>query len=200
MRQSTPVGIGDPRRRPRLADNKRQLAELVEAFAPGLQDRLGVGPVSGGQLLVSWSHHGRRHEAAFAALAGVSPVPASSGRTHRHRLNRGGDRHLNRALHDIVLTRWRMSPAPTPALLPAGRKADPTPRSAAHSSATPPANSSGCSTPQSPIDKHRSVLRETDQNHSSKGINAFCQILIVRSVSLGLRRGGTGPGDLSGRP
>lgn len=94
-----------------LADNKRQLAELVEAFAPGLQDRLGVGPVSGGQLIVSWSHHGRcRHEAAFAALAGVSPVPASSGRIHRHRLNRGGDRHLNRALHDIVLTRWPMCP------------------------------------------------------------------------------------------
>ncbi|ANS32254.1 hypothetical protein R1CP_38780 (plasmid) [Rhodococcus opacus] len=83
-----------------LADNKRQLSELVEAFAPGLQDKLGVGPVSGGQLIVSWSYHGRcRHEAAFAALAGVSPVPASSGRTHRHRLNRGGDRQLNRALH-----------------------------------------------------------------------------------------------------
>jgi transposase len=94
-----------------LADNKRQLAELVDEFAPGLQDRLGVGPVSGGQLIVSWSHRGRcRHEAAFAALAGVSPVPANSGRTHRHRLNRGGDRHLNRALHDIVLTRWRMCP------------------------------------------------------------------------------------------
>ncbi|MDV3218950.1 IS110 family transposase [Mycobacterium avium] len=94
-----------------LADNKRQLTELVEVFAPGLQDRLGVGPVSGGQLIVSWSHQRRcRNEAAFAALAGVSPVPASSGRTHRHRLNRGGDRQLNRALHDIVLTRWRMCP------------------------------------------------------------------------------------------
>lgn len=94
-----------------LADNKRQLAELVEASAPGLQDGLGVGPVSGGQLIAFWSHHGRsRHEAAFATLAGASPVPASSGRTHRHRFNRGGDRHLNRALHDIVLTRWRMCP------------------------------------------------------------------------------------------
>lgn len=104
-----------------LADNKRQLAELVDAFAPGLQDRLGVGPVSGGQLIVSWSHRGRcRHEAAFAALAGVSPVPASSGRTQRHRLNRGGDRHLNRALHDIVLTRWRICPR-THAYIAAGR-------------------------------------------------------------------------------
>jgi len=60
---------------------------------------------------VSWSHRGRcRTEAAFAALAGASPIPASSGRTTRHRLNRGGDRHLNRALHDIVKTRWRVCP------------------------------------------------------------------------------------------
>lgn len=57
---------------------------------------------------MSWSHRGRcRSEAAFAALAGASPLEASSGRTSRHRLNRGGDRALNRALHDIVLTRWR---------------------------------------------------------------------------------------------
>ncbi|RZI92428.1 MAG: IS110 family transposase [Microbacterium sp.] len=123
-----------------LADNKRQLSELVEAFAGGLQNKLGVGPVSGGQLIVSWSHHGRcRHEAAFAAPAGVSPAPAGSGRT---RLNRGGDRQLNRALHDIVLTRWRMCPR-THAYIAAGRargKSDR--RSDAHSSATPPANSS----------------------------------------------------------
>ncbi|WP_425383339.1 transposase [Rhodococcus ruber] len=108
--------------------NKQQLARLVETFAPGLQDVLGVDPVSGGQLVASWSHHGRcRHKAAFAALAGVSPVPASSGRTHRHRLNRGGDRQLNRALHDILLTRWRMCPR-THAYISASRargKSDP---------------------------------------------------------------------------
>jgi transposase len=60
---------------------------------------------------VSWSHRGRcRSDAAFAALAGASPLQASSGRTTRHRLNRGGDRQLNRALHDITLTRWRADP------------------------------------------------------------------------------------------
>jgi transposase len=60
---------------------------------------------------VSWSHPGRcRNDAAFAALAGVCPIPASSGRTVRHRLNRGGDRALNRALHDITLTRCRSCP------------------------------------------------------------------------------------------
>jgi transposase len=67
-----------------------------------------VGPVSAAQAIVSWSHPGRcRNEAAYAALAGASPVPASCGRIVRQRLNRGGDRHLNRALHDILLTRWR---------------------------------------------------------------------------------------------
>ncbi len=94
-----------------LAANKKQLAELVTSFAPGLLDRLGVGPVSAAQAIVSFSHVGRcRNDAAFAALAGASPLPASSGRTVRHRLNRGGDRQLNRALHDIVKTRWRDCP------------------------------------------------------------------------------------------
>jgi transposase len=51
-----------------------------------------------------------RNDAAYAALAGASPIPASSGRIIRHRLNRGGDRHLNRALHDTLLTRWRTCP------------------------------------------------------------------------------------------
>jgi transposase len=70
-----------------------------------------VGPVSAAQAIVSWSHPGRcRNDAAFAALAAASPIPASSGRTTRHRHNRGGDRHLNRALHDITLTRWRICP------------------------------------------------------------------------------------------
>jgi transposase len=60
---------------------------------------------------VSCSHRGRcRNDTAFAALAGASPIPASSGRTIRYRLNRGGDHQLNRALHDIVLTHWRVCP------------------------------------------------------------------------------------------
>ena len=94
-----------------LKDNKRQLRALVESIAPALMQRVGVGPVSAAQAMVSWSHHGRcRNEAAFAALAGSNPIPASSGRVTRHRLNRGGDRQLNRSLHDIVLTRWRTDP------------------------------------------------------------------------------------------
>ncbi|MER6522764.1 transposase [Streptomyces sp. NPDC001553] len=62
--------------------------------------------------MVSWSHQGRfRSEAAFASFAGVSPIPASSGLTNRHRLNRSGDRQLNRAVHTITLIRMRLDPA-----------------------------------------------------------------------------------------
>lgn len=94
-----------------LKANRAQLEDLLEEIAPGLTDRPGVGPVSGAQVVVSYSHPGRvRNEAAFAALAGTSPLPASSGRTVRHRLNRGGDRALNRAVHTIALTRMRSCP------------------------------------------------------------------------------------------
>jgi len=109
--RDTPLDGRDPRRHPAAGNHKRQLTELVTTVAPGLLEKVGVGPVSAAQAIVSWSHRGRcRTEAAFAALAGASPIPASSGRTTRHRLNRGGDRHLNRALHDIVKTRWRVCP------------------------------------------------------------------------------------------
>ncbi len=94
-----------------LKQNKKQLAAMVDDLAPRLQEKIGVGPVSAAQAIVSWSHSGRcRNDAAFAALAGASPIPASSGRVVRHRYNRGGDRSLNRALHDITLTRWRICP------------------------------------------------------------------------------------------
>lgn len=94
-----------------LKQNKKHLATLVDGLAPQLRLKIGVGPVSAAQAIVSWSHHGRcRNDAAFAALAGASPIPASSGRVVRHRYNRGGDRSLNRALHDITLTRWRACP------------------------------------------------------------------------------------------
>ena len=62
-------------------------------------------------VLHAWSHPGRIHsEAAFAALGGIAPLPASSGDTRRHRLNRGGDRRLNRAIYTITLTRLGHDP------------------------------------------------------------------------------------------
>jgi transposase len=91
---------------------ERELLGHVRALAPQLLDEPGVGPIVAAQLIVAWSHRGRlRSEAAFARLAGVAPVPASSGKTTRHRLSRGGDRQLNRALHTIVLHRRQHDPA-----------------------------------------------------------------------------------------
>ena len=91
---------------------EREILEHVRATAPKLLDEPGVGPIVAAQLIVTWSHPGRvRSEAAFARLAGVAPLPASSGQTIRHRLSRGGDRQLNRALHTVVLHRRQHDPA-----------------------------------------------------------------------------------------
>ncbi len=94
------------------AELKQEILSHVQALAPALLDEPGVGPIVAAQLIVAWSHHGRlRSEACFARLAGVAPVPASSGKTTRHRLSRGGDRQLNRALHTVVLHRRQHDPA-----------------------------------------------------------------------------------------
>jgi transposase len=93
------------------AELEVQLERLVRRLAPELLDQLEIGPVVAGQLISSWSHHGRvRSEAAFAKL-GAAPIEASSGTITRHRLNRSGDRQLNRALHTIVLVRMRQDRA-----------------------------------------------------------------------------------------
>jgi transposase len=90
---------------------RAELERLVAAVAPWLLELPGVGPISAAQVLVSWSYAGRlRSEAAFAALAGANPIPASSGQVTRHRLNRSGDRQLNGALHTIVVARLRDDP------------------------------------------------------------------------------------------
>jgi transposase len=94
-----------------LKANRAQLQTVVNELAPRLTDRRGIGPITAAQAIVSFSHPGRcRNDAAFAALAGTSPLQASSGRTTRHRLNRGGDRALNRAIHTIATTRMRSCP------------------------------------------------------------------------------------------
>jgi transposase len=88
------------------ADLESQLEPLISELAPVLLAEAGVGVISAAQILNAWSHPGRfRSEAAVASQAGAAPIPASSGQTVRHRLNRGGDRQLNRALHTIVLSR-----------------------------------------------------------------------------------------------
>jgi transposase len=96
-----------------LAVNQAQMTDLIrDSKAAVLLDKTGIGPVTAAVVLAAWSHAGRvRSESAFAALAGVNPIPASSGNTTRHRLNRGGDRRLNRALHMAVITRMTHDPA-----------------------------------------------------------------------------------------
>jgi transposase len=86
----------------------KELGTLARAVAPALLAQPGIGPITAAQVLISWSHPGRlRSEAAFAMLAGAAPIKATSGQVVRHRLNRGGDRQLNRALHTIVMLRER---------------------------------------------------------------------------------------------
>ena len=88
------------------------LTPLVATINPALTAANGVGTDVAGQLLVTAGDNpGRlRSEPGFAALCGVSPIPASSGRTHRHRLNRGGDRQANAAIYRVVLCRMRWDP------------------------------------------------------------------------------------------
>ena len=92
-----------------LTTNEKQLAELVQVSeAAPLMQETGFGSISAAKCLTAWSHHGRiSTEAEFASLAGVNPIPASSGNTVRHRLNRGGDRALNSALHMVAVTKMR---------------------------------------------------------------------------------------------
>ncbi len=91
------------------AEYETELERLVVAICPVLLDQPGIGTITASQFLISWSHIGRiRSEAAFASLAGAAPIPASSGQVTRHRLNRSGDRQLNRALHTVALSRLRI--------------------------------------------------------------------------------------------
>ncbi|WP_147201383.1 IS110 family transposase, partial [Pseudonocardia asaccharolytica] len=92
-------------------DHERAIRALVRSWRPDLLDLTGVGPIVAAVVLTAWSHPGRcRNDAAFAMLAGAAPIPASSGKTVRFRLNRCGNRQLNRALHTIALSRLRYDP------------------------------------------------------------------------------------------
>lgn len=110
------------RRRQRLdqeiADLDADLRALLEQSAPHLLHLHGVGNTAAAQLLITVGANPDRlrSEASFAALCGTAPVPASSGKTTRHRLSRGGDRRANNALHTIALARMRSHP-PTKAFV-----------------------------------------------------------------------------------
>lgn len=88
---------------------ERELAGLVAAQAPQLLEMPGCGVLTAAKIVGETANPTRfRSEACFAMHAGVAPIPASSGRTNRHRLARGGNRQLNAALHRIAVTQTRL--------------------------------------------------------------------------------------------
>ncbi len=95
-----------------IADLDVMISAIVDDLAPDLVARNSIGHIGAAQLLLTAGDNPERlrSEASFAALCGTSPVPASSGKTIRHRLNRGGDRHANSALHIIAIGRLRTDP------------------------------------------------------------------------------------------
>ena len=123
-----PARIGEPeqaaktalralaRRHAALTDEIDELDDLIEPLVAAINPELlactGVGADVAGQLLVTAGQNADRlhSEPAFAMLCGVAPIPASSGKTNRHRLNRGGDRQANAALYRVVLCRMRWDP------------------------------------------------------------------------------------------
>lgn len=92
-----------------IDDLNIRITAAMQSHAPQLLDRYGVGPDTAAALLLTAGDNPERlhSEASFAALCGVSPTEASSGKTHRRRLNRGGDRQANSALYTITIARLR---------------------------------------------------------------------------------------------
>jgi transposase len=92
-----------------VREHTTELTRLIQRAAPALLEEHGVGPDTAAALLIAAGDNPERlhGEAAFAALCGTNPIPASSGKTDRHRLNRNGDRQANAALHRIIVVRLR---------------------------------------------------------------------------------------------
>ena len=95
-----------------IADLDELIGPLVKELAPQMLERVGFGVEVTGQLLVTAGDNPDRlgSEAAWAMLCGSAPLPASSGKTQRHRLNRAGDRAANSALHMAAICRLRLDP------------------------------------------------------------------------------------------
>src|SRR5207247_1983365 len=115
---ATRIALRELGRRARFLDGQLQrldqlIVPLVTAHAPGLLALHGIGPHTAALLLITAGDHPERlrSEAAWAHLCASAPIPASSGKITRHRLNPGGDRQANHALWRIVLTRMRSHPA-----------------------------------------------------------------------------------------
>jgi transposase len=118
VRHHTLLSLRELGRRAQFLDGQLErldmlIIPLVTARAPALLKLYGVGPDTAAMLLIAAGDHPRRlrSEAAWAHLCAIAPIPASSGKVIRHRLNRGGDRQANHALWRIVITRMSSHPA-----------------------------------------------------------------------------------------
>jgi len=125
---------------------QRELADLIRSLDDTLLDETGIGPVSAAKLLACDPTR-FKHEAAFARCNGTAPIPASSGKTIRYRLNRGGDRQANNAIHTVAITRAKHQPETRTYSNAGSAKARPSEKHSAHSSATSLASSTTASPP-----------------------------------------------------
>ena len=127
---------------------EREITELVGQIAPQLLTEPGFGPLIAAKLVGEIAGAQRfATPAKLARAAGVAPIPASSGNTHRQRLDQGGNRQINAALHRVIVTRARCHPATQDYIAAAKRKARPPAKPSAASSATSPGKSGGSCKP-----------------------------------------------------
>ncbi|MGZ3288642.1 MAG: transposase [Xanthobacteraceae bacterium] len=128
-----------------------ELAELVSAHRPRLLAEHGCGALTAAILIGHTAGNERfRSEAAFALQTGTAPIPCSSGKRTQHRLNRGGDRQLNHALHIIAVTRAQHDPTTKEYLAARRPKARPRRARCARSNATSPGAFTSCSQSRPP--------------------------------------------------
>ena len=151
---ATRIALRELGRRAQFLDGQLErldelIVPLVTARAPGLLALYGVGPDTAALLLIAAGDHPARlrSEAARAHLCAAAPIPASSGKRTRHRLNPGGDRQANHALWRIVITRMSSHPRPAPTPAGAPQRACRSQRSSAVSNAMSPARSTPACAP-----------------------------------------------------
>ena len=131
-----------------INDLQAELAALVAALAPQLLAEAGCGVLTAAKLVGEIADVTRfASDAQLARNAGTAPIPASSGRTQRHRLDHGGNRQINCALHRLAITKGRLDPKAPPTSPAAKPKARPAAKPSAASNATSPAASGTYSNP-----------------------------------------------------
>ncbi|MGZ4331986.1 MAG: transposase, partial [Solirubrobacteraceae bacterium] len=151
----------------RIRELESELAALVDSYAPQLLAERGCGPLTAAKLIGEIAGADRfATDAKLARTGGAAPIPASSGNTNRHRLDRGGNRQLNCALHRLAVNKATWDPTPRPTSRANKPKANRAKKPSAASNATSPAASGNSSAPQPQI-KTSLEQRHQHQQHPS---------------------------------